>query len=92
MVGDDRDVLLGERVDLARRPGTMFLLFGSTITASAVHASTASRICAVDGFIDCPPATTVLHAEAREQAAHAVADADRDDRGRDGRRRGRRRR
>ena len=37
---------------------TMFLLLGSTITASAAHASTASRICAVDGFIDWPPATT----------------------------------
>ena len=36
----------------------MFLLLGSTTTPSAAHASTASRICAVDGFIDCPPATT----------------------------------
>ncbi len=30
----------------------MFLLFGSTTTDAAEHASTASRICAVDGFID----------------------------------------
>ncbi len=28
------------------------------MTAPALHASTASRICAVEGFIDCPPATT----------------------------------
>ena len=35
----------------------MFLLFGSTITESAAQRCTASRICAVDGFIDWPPAT-----------------------------------
>ena len=40
-----------------RATGTMFLLLGSTITPSAAHCCTASRICAVDGFIDCPPAT-----------------------------------
>ena len=37
--------------------GTMFLLLGSTITWSAGTASTASRICAVAGFMDWPPAT-----------------------------------
>ena len=83
MVGDDRDVLLGERVDLAARPGTMFLLFGSTIDRVGV-----ARL---DRFEDLrgrrvhrlPARDDVLHAEAREQAPHAVADADRDDRGRD---------
>src|SRR5207244_10479573 len=38
--------------------GTMFLLFGSTTTASAGQASTAWSSSAVDGFIDWPPATT----------------------------------
>src|SRR5262249_10478196 len=41
-----------------RATATMFLLLGSTTTESDAHASTASRIWAVDGFIDWPPATT----------------------------------
>src|SRR4029078_8776757 len=40
-----------------RATATMFLLLGSTITESLGQRSTASRICAVDGFIDWPPAT-----------------------------------
>ena len=77
---------------------TMFLLFGSTITQSAAHASTASRICAVDGFIDWPPATTCCTPRLVSRRRTPLADADRDDRGGDGRvsirdtRRGRRRR
>ena len=45
--------------------------------------STASRICAVDGFIDCPPADDLLHAEAAQEGAQPVADRDRDHRGGD---------
>ncbi len=37
--------------------GTTFLLFGSTITPSDAVASMASRIWAVEGFMDWPPAT-----------------------------------
>ena len=37
--------------------GMMFRLLGRTITSGAGAASTASRIWAVDGFIDWPPAT-----------------------------------
>ncbi len=36
----------------------MFLLFGRMTTCWALVASTASRICAVDGFIDWPPVRT----------------------------------
>ena len=65
-----------------RATGTMFLLFGSTTTDVGV-----ARL---DRFEDLrrrrvhrlTARDEVLHAEAREQAAHAVADADRDDRGR----------
>ena len=61
----------------------MFLLFGSTITQSAAQL--------LDRFEDLrgrrvhrlAAGDHVLHAEAREQAADAVADTDRDDRGRD---------
>ncbi len=62
----------------------MFLLFGSTTTQSDAHASTASRICAVDGFIDWPPATTRCTPRLVSRRSHAVTDADRDHRGGDG--------
>ena len=61
----------------------MFLLFGSTITPSAAHASTAARICAVDGFIDCPSGHDLLDTQAHEKPLHAVTDGHCDDAGRD---------
>ena len=45
------------RASTCSATGTMLPLFGSTTTSSAGAASTASRICAVDGFMDWPPAT-----------------------------------
>ena len=59
----------------------MFLLFGSMTTESAGTRSTASRIWAVDGFIDWPPATTAWTPTLAQQPADPVADRDRDDRG-----------
>ena len=44
--------------------------------------STASRICAVDGFIDWPPATTCCTPRPSSSRAQPVADRDRDDAGR----------
>ena len=54
---DDRDALLGERVDLPG-DGHDVLVVRQHDHRVGVARSTASRICAVDGFIDCPPATT----------------------------------
>ena len=52
------------------------------MTTSAPGAdSMTSRICAVDGFIDWPPADDVVHAERVEDAADPVAGGDGDDRG-----------
>ena len=60
----------------------MFLLFGRTITESAGHRSTASRICAVDGFIDWPPATISCTPRLASRRRTPSPTADRDDRGR----------
>ena len=61
----------------------MFLLFGSTITRSAAQRCTASRICAVDGFIDWPPATMCCTPRLAKSRSRPVADRDRDDTGGD---------
>ena len=82
----DRRPAWSVRSSTWRATGTMFLLFGSTTTDV--------RVARLDRFEDLrrrrvhrlATRDDLLHAEAREQAAHAVADTDRDDRGLDGRR------
>ena len=64
-VGTTPTVAIAQAVDLLARPATMFLLFGSTThVLGRRSARTASRICAVDGFIDWPPGDHLLHADA----------------------------
>ncbi len=48
---------LAESSHACSATGTMFLLLGRITTSAPGTESTTSRIWAVDGFIDCPPAT-----------------------------------
>ena len=82
-VGDDRDLLLAERVDLLGDRRRCSCCSAARSRSRPRHASTASRICAVDGFIDWPPATTCCTPRLVSRRRIPVADADRDDRGGD---------
>ena len=56
LVGTTRTVLVESSLTCIAT-GRMLSLLGSRTTSSEGTASTTSRICAVDGFIDWPPAT-----------------------------------
>ena len=56
LVGTTR-TRLSVRASTCSATGTMFLLLGRITTSSAGTASTDSSSSAVEGFIDCPPAT-----------------------------------
>ena len=57
-VGTTPTAPLGERVDLLRHRDDVLVVRQHDRPSRRGTRSTASRICAVDGFIDCPPATT----------------------------------